>query len=105
VDGFVKPAAIEELSKGMWLADPKKGGFKTGRSHIRVVKRGRERSILEITLREGRNRQVRRMTAAVGYPTLRLVRWRVGPWSIEGLAPGQWREVAGVDAATLRNKR
>ncbi|WP_294323844.1 pseudouridine synthase [uncultured Sphingomonas sp.] len=48
---------------------------------------------LSITIREGRNRQVRRMTAAVGLPTLRLVRWRVGAWSVEGLAPGAWREV------------
>ncbi|KQM93898.1 pseudouridine synthase [Sphingomonas sp. Leaf22] len=48
---------------------------------------------LSITIREGRNRQVRRMTAAVGLPTLRLVRWRVGEWSVEGLVPGAWREV------------
>lgn len=49
---------------------------------------------LEIRLREGRNRQVRRMTAAVGHPTLRLVRAAIGPYSISGLPPGQWREVA-----------
>ena len=48
---------------------------------------------LEITLREGRNRQVRRMTAAVGLPTLRLVRTRIGPWRLEDLRPGMWREV------------
>lgn len=48
---------------------------------------------LELTIREGRNRQVRRMTAAVGLPTLRLVRVRIGPWSLQGLAPGEWREV------------
>lgn len=48
---------------------------------------------LEITISEGRNRQVRRMTAHVGHPTLRLVRWRIGAWSLEGLAPGAWREV------------
>lgn len=48
---------------------------------------------ISLVLREGRNRQVRRMTAAVGFPTLRLVRWQVGQWSIEGLAPGQWREL------------
>ena len=53
-------------------------------------------SWIEITIREGRNRQVRRMTAAVGLPTLRLVRVRIGPWSLEGLAPGQWREVAAA---------
>jgi 23S rRNA pseudouridine2457 synthase len=48
---------------------------------------------LSLTIREGRNRQVRRMTAAVGHPTLRLVRWAVGEWTLEGLAPGEWREV------------
>ncbi|HEY0836801.1 MAG TPA: pseudouridine synthase [Azospirillum sp.] len=49
---------------------------------------------IELTLREGRNRQVRRMTAAVGLPTLRLIRWAIGDWTLEGLAPGAWREVA-----------
>lgn len=48
---------------------------------------------LELVIREGRNRQVRRMTAAVGLPTLRLVRVRIGPWSLEGLQPGEWLEV------------
>lgn len=47
---------------------------------------------IELTLTEGRNRQVRRMTAAIGFPTLRLVRWRIGDWSLDGLAPGDWRE-------------
>ena len=47
---------------------------------------------LELTIREGRNRQVRRMTAAVGLPTLRLVRVAIGPWRLDGLGPGQWRE-------------
>lgn len=47
---------------------------------------------LQLTIREGRNRQVRRMTAAVGLPTLRLVRWQVGEWTLEGLAPGDWRD-------------
>lgn len=48
---------------------------------------------IELGLREGRNRQVRRMTAAVGHPTLRLIRVQVGPYALEGLAPGQWRRV------------
>ncbi|WP_298191004.1 pseudouridine synthase [uncultured Pseudomonas sp.] len=48
---------------------------------------------LELVIREGRNRQVRRMTAAVGLPTLRLVRVRIGPFSLDGLQPGEWKEV------------
>ncbi len=47
---------------------------------------------LSITISEGRNRQVRRMTAHIGHPTLRLVRWRIGEWSIDGLDPGTWRD-------------
>jgi 23S rRNA pseudouridine2457 synthase len=46
---------------------------------------------IEMTLEEGKNRQVRRMSAKLGYPTLRLIRWAVGPWTLGGLAPGQWR--------------
>ncbi|MGF1642507.1 MAG: pseudouridine synthase [Thiotrichales bacterium] len=49
---------------------------------------------LSLTLHEGRNRQVRRMTAAVGHPTLRLIRHRVGDWTVDGLAPGEWREIS-----------
>src|SRR3546814_15976322 len=49
---------------------------------------------LKLTIREGRNRQVRRMTAAIGHPTLRLVRWSIGDWTIEEMQPGEWREVA-----------
>ena len=58
---------------------------------------------LRLTIREGRNRQVRRMTAAVGFPTLRLVRWSVGEWSVEGLGVGEWRE--GYSAEGHFNQR
>jgi 23S rRNA pseudouridine2457 synthase len=51
---------------------------------------------LKLTIREGRNRQVRRMTAAVGHPTLRLVRWSIGDWTLADIAPGMWREVAAT---------
>ena len=50
-------------------------------------------SWIELTIREGRNRQVRRMTAAVGLPTLRLIRVAIGPYKLAGLAPGEWREI------------
>lgn len=51
-------------------------------------------SWLQITIREGRNRQVRRMTAAVGLPTLRLVRWSIGDWTVAGIMPGEFREIS-----------
>ena len=102
VDGFVKPEAVEQLSKGMWLADPNKGGFKTSRSHIRVVKRGRDRSILEITLREGRNRQVRRMLARVGHKVRELTRVKMGPVTLHNLAPGQVRPLTFREVRELK---
>lgn len=55
-------------------------------------------SWIDITLSEGRNRQVRRMTAAVGLPTLRLIRHAVGPWSLDGLQPGETRKMSAQDA-------
>lgn len=67
---------------------------------IRVTKRIPD-TWLELTLTEGRNRQVRRMTAAVGHPTLRLVRTRVGPVGLEGLSPGLWRELTDEEMETL----
>jgi 23S rRNA pseudouridine2457 synthase len=48
---------------------------------------------LEIGIAEGKNRQIRRMTAKIGYPTLRLVRIAIGSWSLEGIAPGKWRAI------------
>jgi pseudouridine synthase len=82
-DGRTVPAAarVIEPPEGLCERDPP----------IRVRK-AIPTAWLEIGLREGRNRQVRRMTAAAGLPTLRLVRFRVGPWSLEALAPGQWRD-------------
>jgi 23S rRNA pseudouridine2457 synthase len=58
-------------------------------------------SFLKLTLREGRNRQVRRMTAAVGHPTLRLQRVAIGPVLLEGLAPGEWRDLSDEERRAL----
>ena len=82
-DGLTRPAEAEPIaSPDLWPRDPP----------IRVRK-----SIpdcwIRLTITEGKNRQVRRMTAAVGHPTLRLVRWSVGDWSLKDLPSGEWRLV------------
>jgi len=108
VDGEPDAAAIERLRRGVTLkdgptrparvrrlADPPVGPREPPirmRRHIPTA-------WLSITITEGRNRQVRRMTAAVGHPTLRLIRVAVGPWRLGALAPGAWRE-APVPAAS-----
>jgi 23S rRNA pseudouridine2605 synthase len=102
VDGLVDPAALEQLQGGIWLADPQGRGFKTGRTRLRVVRRGRDKSILEITLREGRNRQVRRMLAKVGHKVRDLMRVQMGPLTLEGLKPGQFRPLTTREVKALR---
>jgi 23S rRNA pseudouridine2457 synthase len=57
-----------------------------------------------LTIREGRNRQVRRMTAAVGFPTLRLVRWSMENLTIAGMTPGQWRDLSGPELRSLKKR-
>ena len=83
-DGPTRPAKARAIAepKGLWHRDPP----------IRVRKSVPD-SWIELTIKEGRNRQVRRMTAHVGFPTLRLIRAEIGAWSIEGLATGTWRKV------------
>lgn len=82
-DGMTLPAEVERIAEpALWPRDPP----------VRFRKSVPD-GWISLTIREGRNRQVRRMTAAVGFPTLRLVRWRIGEWTIEGLAPGEMREV------------
>ncbi|MBS0509190.1 MAG: pseudouridine synthase [Proteobacteria bacterium] len=84
-DGPTLPARVRRLDSppALWERDPP----------IRV-RQNIPDSWLELVIREGRNRQVRRMTAAVGHPTLRLVRAAIGPYRLDGLAPGGWAEVA-----------
>ncbi len=82
-DGPTRPAAARRIEPpALWPRDPP----------VRFRKTVPD-AWLEITLREGRNRQVRRMTAAVGLPTLRLVRVAIGDVALDGLAPGAWRRV------------
>ncbi len=83
-DGMTLPAEVDRIdAPDLWLRDPP----------IRQRKFIPD-NWLKLTIREGRNRQVRRMTAEVGLPTLRLVRWSIGDWSVAGIAPGQFEEVS-----------
>lgn len=85
-DGWTRPADVERIDAPvLWPRDPP----------VRYRKSVPD-CWLRLTIREGRNRQVRRMTAAVGLPTLRLVRWRIGDWTLEGVSPGDWKVVNGV---------
>ena len=82
-DGPTRPARAELIEPpALWPRDPP----------VRFRKSVPD-AWLRLSISEGRNRQVRRMTAAVGLPTLRLVRWRIGEWDLAGLAPGEWRLV------------
>jgi 23S rRNA pseudouridine2457 synthase len=82
-DGMTLPAEAQRIDPpALWPRDPP----------IRERKSVPD-SWLRITIREGRNRQVRRMTAAVGLPTLRLVRWSIGEWTVEGIAPGEFADI------------
>ncbi len=83
------PAKVREIGEpeGLWPREPP----------IRYRKNV-PTAWLEVRIREGRNRQVRRMTAAMGHPTLRLVRYAVGPYTLDGLAPGKWRQVGNPES-------
>ena len=103
VDGYVDGPAVQALEKGVWLADRHSGeGFKTGRSHIKVTRRTREQSVLEITIREGRNRQVRRMLATLGHKVRDLTRVRMGPLTLDKLPLGHSRPLTGREIKALR---
>ena len=83
-DGLTLPAEAERIDPPqLWPRDPP----------VRFRKTVPD-CWLRLTIREGRNRQVRRMTATIGHPTLRLIRWRIGDWTLDGVAPGRWRETA-----------
>jgi len=104
VEGIPDEAALKQLRAGVDLGD-----FVTQPCQAKVIdepaglwprdppiryRAAIPTSWVELVLTEGKNRQVRRMTAKVGFPTLRLIRWAVGDWTLDGLAPGEWREVA-----------
>lgn len=115
VEGQPQAAALHQLAAGIRLKD----GM-TAPAQARLVsppavwarnppiryRAEQSTSWLELIIREGRNRQVRRMTAAIGHPTLRLIRHRIGPWSLGELKPGEWRrEVVHLPAEAAPRKQ
>ncbi len=114
VEGTVSDDALHQLASGLSIGD-----YKTLPCLARAIeepalparvppvrfRKSIPTSWLELTLREGRNRQVRRMTAAVGFPTLRLVRCKIGTLTLNGLAPGQWRHLTAAEVAELKKRR
>lgn len=115
VDGAATEEALAPLRAGIDLGD-----FRALPAEVRIaeepgwlwprqppirVRQHIPTSWLVITLREGKNRQVRRMTAAVGLPTLRLIRYSVGPWSIEGLPPGSYNSLIIKDNFLSRSSQ
>lgn len=103
VEGEISDEAIATLQRGVKLNDGKTRPAKCHKIEAPEALWPREPPIrerkniptswIELTIKEGKNRQVRRMTAAVGFPTLRLIRYAIGPVTIEGLSQGAWQEI------------
>ncbi|RBW49845.1 pseudouridine synthase [Marinobacter sp. F3R11] len=114
VEGDISASAIRELSAGVTLKDGRTRPAQARKiaepelwPRVPPVRRRDTvpTSWLELVITEGRNRQVRRMTAAVGFPTLRLVRYRIGDWSLEGLGPGKHRKISINLPATMQTDK
>lgn len=97
LEGSPSPATLDALRDGVELEDGK-----TARAEVRIIRRGSRLSRLELTLHEGRNRQVRRMCEAVGHSVKSLHRRRYAGLRLVGLGPGQWRELTGDEVEALR---
>jgi 23S rRNA pseudouridine2457 synthase len=112
VEGTPTPAALTQLQRGVVIRDYRTRPCKAVRLREEPPLPPRNPPIryrqtipttwIALTLREGKNRQVRRMTAAVGYPTLRLVRWAIGSFTLDALEPGQWRSLTAAECQRLR---
>lgn len=97
VTGQLSGESIERLKKGVWLSDGR-----TGRAAVKVVRRGRNVSTLEIVIREGLNRQVRRMLARVGLGVKSLVRTRIGKIDLRGVEVGKYRQLTSSEVGWLK---
>jgi len=97
VKGEVSGEQIEKLKRGVWVVEGK-----TGRATIKVLKRSHKESLVEVTIREGLNRQVRRMFAKVGLPVKSLRRTRIGKLGARGIGVGKYRKLNSSEIAYLK---
>ena len=100
IAGQINSKQIEKLKKGIWLSEGR-----TGRASVKVLKRGYKESIIEITIRQGLNRQVRRMLARIGLSVKSLTRTRIGKIDARGLGPGKFRALTGAEIAYLSKNK
>lgn len=109
VRGHVAEETISTLKKGVYLADAHtkhdshRSGKRANVDSIHIVRHDRDRTLLSITLKEGRNRQIRRMLAYVGHPVKRLRRTKIGDVALKGLRPGQWRALTPQEVNALQH--
>jgi 23S rRNA pseudouridine2605 synthase len=97
VKGMISGDLVEKLKKGVWLAEGK-----TGRAAVKILKRSHKESLVEVTIREGLNREVRRMFAKMGLPVKSLTRTRIGKINARGLGVGKFRALTKAEVAYLK---
>ena len=97
IKGQIAGEAVEKLKKGIWLAEGK-----TGRASVKILKRNYKESLIEITIRQGLNRQIRRMLAKVGLPVTSLKRTRIGKLNARGIGVGKFRKLTNAEVAYLK---
>jgi pseudouridine synthase len=104
VRGRLEEEAVEKLRRGLYLSDRRREGeaTRTAESGVTVLRRDRDRTRLYVELREGRNRQIRRLMDRIGHPVKKLRRVRLGPLKLKGLAVGDWRELTPAELGLLR---
>ena len=116
VKGSLEPEDVERLEEGIFTPAEKVPGSRPHESHLRILRRDGERTVLTMELREGSNRRIRQLMADLGHPVKRLRRTRMGPIRLRGLAVGAWRDLthselmqlrqeAFADAATIQKRR
>jgi 23S rRNA pseudouridine2605 synthase len=102
IEGRIDETSVEKLKRGVFLPHRRReGGSKAAAADLKVLRRDRDRSVLYVQLSEGRNRQIRRMLERLGHEVKRLRRVSMGPLTLTGLRPGEWRELLPTELEAL----